>query len=69
MMAGLIKGRFGAAADLAAQKEFYNTHLAPWATHFFSDLEGAETSVFYAPVGSLGKAFMEIEREAFRMEG
>jgi len=69
MMAGLIKGRFGAAADLATQKEFHNTHLAPWATHFFTDLEGAETSVFYAPVGSVGRAFMEIEREAFRMEG
>lgn len=69
MMAGLIRGRFGAAADLATQKEFYNTHLAPWATHFFTDLEGAENSVLYAPVGSVGKAFMEIEREAFRMEG
>lgn len=69
MMAGLIRGRFGAPAELAAQKEFFNTHLAPWAPHFFEDLEGAEGSVFYAPVGSIGRAFMEIEREAFRMEG
>ena len=32
------------------------------------DLEGAEGSVFYAPVGKIGRAFMEIEIEAFRME-
>lgn len=69
MMAGLILGRFGAPADLATQKDFFNTHLAPWAGLFFEDLEGAETSVFYAPVGGVGKTFMEIEREAFRMEG
>jgi TorA maturation chaperone TorD len=69
MMAGLIRGRFGAPADIATQKEFFDTHLAPWAAHFFEDLEGAEGSVFYAPVGSVGKTFMEIEREAFRMEG
>ncbi len=69
MMAGLIRGRFGEPADLGAQKDFFNTHLAPWAPHFFGDLEAAESSVFYGPVGSVGKAFMEIEREAFRMEG
>ena len=67
MMAGLIRGSFGHDASAQAQKDFFNTHLAPWAQHFFSDLEGAKASVFYAPVGSIGKAFMEIEREAYRM--
>ena len=67
MMAGMILGRFGEPAPLARQKEFFSTHLAPWADHFFSDLEGAENSVFYAPVGTVGVAFMGIEREAFRM--
>ncbi len=69
MMAGLICGRFGQPADLAAQRTFFNAHIGPWAGHFFSDLEGAKTSVFYAPVGAVGRAFMEIEREAFRMSG
>lgn len=69
MMAGLIEGRFGAPATLAQQREFFNRHIAPWAGHFFSDLEGAKTSVFYAPVGTVGRLFMEIEREAFRMAG
>jgi len=69
MMAGLIRGRFYTAADLAAQRTFFNAHIGPWATHFFTDLEGAKNSVLYAPVGAVGKAFMNIEREAFRMAG
>ncbi len=68
MMAGLILGRFGEPATLAGQKDFFSTHIAPWAGHFFADLEAAKGSLFYAPVGAIGRAFMEIEREAFRME-
>lgn len=67
MMAGLIRGRFGAPASLTVQRDFFATHMAPWAEHFFTDLEGAKASVFYSPVGSIGRAFIEIEREAFRM--
>ncbi|RUS59243.1 molecular chaperone TorD [Pseudorhodobacter sp. E13] len=69
MMAGMIEGRFGPPASLEAQKTFFNRHLAPWAQHFFTDLEGAKGSVFYAPVGAIGKIFMTIEREAFRLGG
>jgi len=68
MMAGLIRGRFGEPADLATQKDFFSAHVAPWAGHFFTDLEGAKASVLYAPVGAVGRVFMEIEREAFRMD-
>jgi len=67
MMAGLIRGRFAAPADLRTQRDFFNRHLGPWAVHFFSDLEGAKGSVLYAPVGALGRAFMEVERDGFRM--
>jgi len=67
MMAGLIRGRFARAVDLATQRDFFNRHLGPWAGHFFADLEGAKGSVLYAPVGALGRAFVEVEREAFRM--
>ena len=67
MMAGMITGRFGEPVSLQRQTEFFNKHIAPWAPHFFTDLEGAESSVFYASVGAAGKAFIEIEREAFRM--
>lgn len=67
MMAGLILGRFGEPMPLAGQKDFFATHIGSWVGHFFSDLEAAKGSVFYAPVGAVGAAFIEIEREAFRM--
>ncbi len=69
MMGAQIVGRFGTPADLAHQKTFFNKHVAPWAAHFFTDLEGAKNSVFYAPVGTVGRIFMEIETEAFRLGG
>ncbi|WP_170764366.1 TorD/DmsD family molecular chaperone [Ruegeria lacuscaerulensis] len=67
MMAGMIVGRFGTPAELEDQKAFWNKHIGPWATHFYSDLEAAENSVLYASIGTAGRIFMEIEREAFRM--
>ena len=67
MMGAMIAGRFSAPATLTQQKTFFNRHVAPWAGHFFADLEGAKNSVFYAPVGKIGRAFMQIEAEAFRL--
>ncbi|WP_299693705.1 molecular chaperone TorD family protein [uncultured Tateyamaria sp.] len=69
MMAAMIVGRFGTPADVTAQKTFFNKHIGPWAGHFFTDLEEAKTSVFYSPVGTVGKIFMSVEAEAFRMSG
>lgn len=67
MMGGMIVGRFGTPASLEVQRTFWNRHIGPWAGHFYSDLEAAQHSVFYASVGSAGRIFMEIEREGFRM--
>ncbi|MGC3937410.1 TorD/DmsD family molecular chaperone [Roseobacter sp. EG26] len=67
IMGGLIVGRFGQPASLEAQRMFFNNHIAPWATHFYSDLEAAKTSVLYGSVGAVGREFMVIEKEAFRM--
>ncbi len=67
MMAGMIRGRFGEPTPVGKQKDFFFRHIAPWAEHFFSDLEAAQNSVFYAPVGTVGKAFVAIETQAFRM--
>lgn len=67
MMGAMIAGRFGAASDLAQQKQFFTRHIGPWAGHFFSDLEGAKSSVLYAALGALGRQFMEIEAEGFRL--
>ena len=67
MMGGMIAGRFGEPAGLATQQEFWNRHIGPWAAHFFADLETAKNSVFYASVGAIGRNYMEIEKEGFRM--
>ncbi|WP_305987773.1 molecular chaperone [Roseibium sp. MMSF_3544] len=67
MMAGMIVGRFGTVTSVAEQKQFFQTHIEPWAIHFFSDLEASSSSVFYGAVGALGRQYMEIEAEAFNM--
>lgn len=68
MMAGLINGDFGSPADKKTQKQFFDNHIKDWASHFFKDLEKAETAQFYRPVGRIGQMFMEIEKTAFSME-
>lgn len=67
MMAGLIENEFGAVGELEQQKRFFAAHLSSWARHFFTDLEAAQSSVFYAMLGSAGKAFIDIEEAAFEM--
>lgn len=70
MMGAMIVGRFDAPpVSLEQQKTFFNRHIAPWAGHFFADLEAAKGSVLYTPVGTIGRIFMEIEAEAFRLSG
>ena len=68
IMAGLIRGSFGAPNDLAAQAAFFKTHIDPWAPLLMQDIEAAKSAVFYAPVGTIGRAFLEIESEAFDMD-
>lgn len=67
VMAGLAAGRFEAAPEMQAR--FFARHVEPWAGRFFADLERAQAARFYRAVGGLGRAFIEIEAEAFAMEG
>ncbi|MEK9854066.1 MAG: molecular chaperone TorD family protein [Rhodobiaceae bacterium] len=68
IMAGLIRGSFEAPGDLAAQAAFFKTHIDPWAPLLMQDIEAAKSAIFYAPVGTIGRAFLEIESEAFDMD-
>ena len=65
MMAGLIAGAF--AVDTGRQQRFFDRHLAPWAPRFFQDLERSRRAGFYAAVGAVGREFMAVEAEAFRL--
>ena len=67
MMCGLITGAFGAPADVALQRAFFDDHIAPWGERFFEDLEAASSATFYKPVGAIGRLFMRVESEAFQM--
>lgn len=67
MMHGLLTGNLGGANGRIEAKMFFDKHLAPWADRFFTDLERAQSAVLYMPVGTIGRLFMEIEREAFEM--
>jgi len=67
IMSGLITGKFGKQFSITEQSEFFEKHLNAWVHLLMSDIESAKTAVFYAPVGALGKEFINIEREAFRM--
>ena len=67
MMAGLIDGSYGRPLTLKQQKNFFETHMLSWMPHFFADLEAAKNSVLYAPLGKVGRLFMEIERTSLSM--
>ena len=68
IMAGIIAGEFPCDSDVPSQKAFFDAHLAKWAELFFIDLEKAQSAIFYAPVGSLGRAFMAVEADAFEIQ-
>jgi TorA maturation chaperone TorD len=65
VMAGLASRRFDAPPG--ADRELFERHLRPWIGRFFADLEGAEAADFYRPIGALGRAFIDIEAEAFAL--
>ncbi len=67
MMAGMIMGEFGEPVDLPAQRAFFDRHIGSWAPRFFEDLEAARNAAFYMPVGTIGRLFMAVESEAFKM--
>jgi TorA maturation chaperone TorD len=64
-MAGVISGRFGSMPG--ADGLLFEKHLAPWLGRFFADLERANSADFYRAVGALGRAFIDIETEAFAL--
>ena len=65
VMHELIVGVEGEAKSLSVQNAFYDKHVAPWASGFFENLETAENSIFFRPVGTIGRLLMDIEHEAF----
>jgi TorA maturation chaperone TorD len=65
VMAGLAGGRF--PAPPGSDEKIFKKHVEPWAARFFADLERAQAAQFYRRVGMLGRAFIEIESEAYAL--
>ena len=68
IMAGLILGKFNRKFSIGEQRDFFNKHLAPWVDLLMRDIEASKIAVFYAPVGTIGREFIEIERSSFKMD-
>ena len=68
IMSGLILGKFDRKFSIVQQRDFFNKHLAPWVELLMRDIEASKIAVFYAPVGTLGREFIEIERSSFKMD-
>jgi TorA maturation chaperone TorD len=63
IMSGLIDGRFDCSTD--ACRMLFEKHVEPWIGRFFTDLEQAKSAKFYLRVGTIGRIFIGIEREAY----
>ena len=68
IMSGVILGKFDRKFSIIEQRDFFNKHLAPWVELLMRDIEASKIAVFYAPVGTLGREFIEIERSSFKMD-
>jgi len=69
VVSGLIRGDFGRVYSISEQATFFKKHIEPWAPLLMQDIETAKSGVFFAPVGTIGRNFMEIESRAFMMDG
>lgn len=65
IMAALVDRRFDTPPS--ADRDLFETHMAPWIGRFFADLEGARAADFYRRVARVGRQFIAIESEAFKL--
>lgn len=59
----------GAAPQaLARQRQFFDTHIAPWYRRCLHDIRSAPEANFYRLVADFAEAFLDIEAEAFALD-
>lgn len=56
-----------ANADLAAQRRFFDAHIAAWNGALWDALAAHPRSDFYRAVAGFGRGFLEVEAQAFAM--
>lgn len=65
IMAGFAGGSI--QGPETAERDFFEHHVSRWMRRLFVDLERVKSAHFYATVGALGRTFIDIEVEAFRL--
>lgn len=53
---------------LGRQRQFFDTHLAPWYRRCLHDIRSAPAANFYRLVADFAEAFLDIEAEAFALD-
>lgn len=65
----LVAGRGGRApSPLAAQRAFFDSHVAPAAPAFFAALRQSKDANYYARLADFGAAFVALETESFSLD-
>jgi TorA maturation chaperone TorD len=67
VMRYLIASDDGVHANIAVQKQFFGTHLQPWAGQMCDAIAAHPQAKFHRPAAQMAKAFFEIEMQAFDM--
>jgi len=69
VMRVLVAGGAGRApADVAAQRRFFETHVAPGVGKFFAALGQVAAANYYRRVAAFGAAFIALEAESFSLD-
>lgn len=53
---------------VACQRQFFDTHIAPWYRRCLDDIRAAPEANYYRLVADLAQAFLEVEAEAFALD-
>jgi len=53
--------------SIATQKEFFATHIQPWANQLFDAIDAHPGATYYRAVAGLARSFVDVETQAFDM--
>jgi TorA maturation chaperone TorD len=67
VMRYLIASDDAVHANIAAQKNFFGTHMQPWVMRLCDAIATHRNAKFYAAVAHLARTFFEVEMQAFDM--
>jgi TorA maturation chaperone TorD len=48
---------------IETQQRFFNSNIGGWMPQFFQDMQQASSARFYRAVGTLGEAFLILEKQ------